>query len=207
MSEIDKLELCLRQHGKEAQQYAEQAILVGNVCLIQNFAFKPDLLEALDRLFQNGIINDYAGICDIKIFRLPRHYLGFYKEQISIRGIVSLFEFCLHLYPGEIGTLGQYQYWDELDIYRRAEVIDSVVFSSRIRDMFGYQGYPEGLEEQAEQLEQFIAAIRPELFYSKIDKIMMYCMVNDNDENCSFAPYIFVGRNGCLLVVARKWVL
>lgn len=120
--------------------------------------------------------------------------------------IVSLFELCMQFYPQYIrGKLSEY--WDELDIYRRAEFVNSVAFSSRIRNMFGYQEYPEGDEEQAEQVERFISAIIPELFTDASDKIMLYCMVDDKNENCGFAPYIFVGEGRCFLLVARGWEL
>ena len=202
---MDKLELCIRQYGQSSHRYADWGIIVGDVCLLPEFGFPSVLLETLDGVFKNGLVNEYARIRDLKLFAKPRGYCGFDKERISARMLVSMFELCRQFYPQEIRSpLGEY--WDELDIYRRAEFLDSVAFSSLIRNMFGYEGYPEGDEERAEKVERFISAIRPELFRDASDKIMLYCMVDDGNENCGFAPYIFVGK-GCFLVVAQGWEL
>ena len=53
-----------------------------------------------------------------------------------------------------------------------------------------------------EQLEVLLQASLPLLG----QRIVWYRMVDDNNENCGFAPYIFVGDR-CLIVVAKQWDL
>jgi len=40
--------------------HANEAIVIGDVCLLPNFCFKPAVLEALDKLFQSDTVNSYT---------------------------------------------------------------------------------------------------------------------------------------------------
>ena len=92
------------------------------------------------------------------------------------------------------------QGWDELDIYRHAEEISQDGFASWMNNQL-LVGKP--IESwQQEQLEVLLKAIAPLLD----QRIILDHMVDDNNHNCDFAPYIFIGDR-CLIVVAKQWEL
>ena len=77
-----------------------------------------------------------------------------------------------------------------------AEVLEPLDFAIWMQDTFR----PDESEEEA--LNIWLKSVQPWLG----EEIIFYKMEDDNDSNCGFAPYLFMGDR-CLILVARCWQL
>lgn len=198
-------ELFIQEYGEIAKPYLERAIPLGVICVVENFDISSILQEALTQIM-SGRNQSRFGVVDIKIFAKPQ-YGGFEKDKISTRNISSLFNFTTKLYPDETDNFKIDDYWDEIDIFRSAKELNADEFVEWIKEKLSISYSKEQWErKQAKNVHIFIKEIIAKLFCAWVQKVSLYCIVDDSNENTGFAPYIIVGGT-CLLVIGQKWDL
>lgn len=194
---MDKSLLCIRQFGEAARLHLEEAILLDEMCLLQNFCHEPTTYEVISA-FVNSVNNqnlywEKGGMGEMTVFAKLINNL-YNKDRISTLRIANLFEFGKHLYR-EIEHQSFGKFWDEVDIYRNSEFLNQEQFEEW---MSCFRCEPN--------FEVFLKTIIPKMFRFPNEKISFYCLVNDENENTELAPYIFIGSN-CILTIARRWIL
>jgi hypothetical protein len=194
---MDKLRHCIDQFGKTGEAYFNEAVFLGEMCLFPNFCQEPSTYKVVRKFVDTINSQDkswYGSIGDLKVFAKCSGYRSFDKGCIRTRDVVNLCEFGKYLYP-EVGNILGY-YWDELDIYRRAECFSQDKFENLINSWFRDQ--PD--------FEVFFETIIKRLFLKSNYEITFYSLVNDLNENTAFAPYILIGDR-CILTIVKRWVL
>jgi len=189
---------CIQQFGKTGEAYFNEAVFVGEMCLFPNFCHEPSTYEVVrkfvDRVNTQNLCWD-SGRGDLKVFAKCSGYRSFDKGYIRTLDIVNLCNFGKYLYP-EVGNILSIHYWDELDIYRRAECFSQDKFEEWINSW---------LRNEVD-FEIFFETIIQRLFPKSNHQITFYSLVNDWNENTAFAPYILIG-DSCILTLAERWVL
>ncbi|MEH2209715.1 hypothetical protein [Nostoc sp.] len=195
---MDKLWHCIQQFGKTGEAYLNQAVFLGEMCLFPNFCHEPRTYEVVCK-FVNSVNSQYkswdSSIGDLFVFAKPSRYCSFDKGCIRTRNVVNLCDFGKYLYP-EVGNILDTHYWDELDIYRRAEYFSQDKFEEFINSRF--RNEPD--------FKIFFETIIQRMFHKSNHEITFYSLVNDRNENTAFAPYILIG-DSCILTIAKRWVL
>nr|MDZ8005229.1 hypothetical protein [Nostoc sp. DedSLP05]MDZ8102507.1 hypothetical protein [Nostoc sp. DedSLP01] len=195
---MDKLCHCIEQFGTTGEAYFNQAVFLGSMCLFPNFCQEPSTYKVVRKFVDTVNSQDKywdSGIGDLKVFAKPSGYRSFDKGYIRTRDVVNLCEFGKYLYP-DIGNILDTNYWDELDIYRRAECLSQDKFENLINFWFRNQL----------NFEIFLETIIKRLFHKSNYEITFYSLLNDWNENTAFAPYILIG-DSCVLTIVKKWVL
>ncbi|GAB1537542.1 hypothetical protein NUACC21_01870 [Scytonema sp. NUACC21] len=194
---MDKLILCTRQFGKAARLHLDEAILLGEMCLLPNFCHEPATYEVISAFVNSvnhqSLYREKGGMGGLTVFAKPINH-SYDKDKISTLRIANLLEFSGHLYP-EMRDYSFGKYWDELDVYRRSEFLNQETFKTWIGGFW-----------HAPNFQEFLKIIINKMFGSPNQNISFYCLVNDENENTDFAPYIFIG-NSCILTIARRWIL
>ncbi|MEH2285620.1 MAG: hypothetical protein V7K90_30630 [Nostoc sp.] len=195
---MDKLWRCIQQFGKTGEAYFNQAVFLGEMCLFTNFCHEPSTYEVVCK-FVDSMNSQYkswdSSIGDLFVFAKPSRYCSFDKGYIRTRDVVNLCDFGKYLYP-EVGNILDTHYWDELDIYRRAEYFSQDKFEKFMNSRF----------RDEPDLEIFFETIIQRLFPKSNHEITFYSLVNDMNENTAFAPYILIG-DSCILTIAKRWVV
>ncbi|MGV0106702.1 hypothetical protein NSTCB13_05534 [Nostoc sp. DSM 114160] len=194
---MDKLSLCIRQFGEAARLHLDEAILLGEMCLLPNFCHEPNTYEVISA-FVNSVNSrtlywGRSSMGEITVFAKPINN-SYDKDRISTLYIANLLKFSRRLYP-EMEHYSFGKFWDELDVYRHSEFLNQDAFEMWMSN-FGHEP----------NLEIFLKRIIPKMFGQPNQNISFYCLVNDENENTDFAPYIFIG-NSCILTIARRWIL
>ncbi|MGG6269432.1 hypothetical protein ACQ4M3_28285 [Leptolyngbya sp. AN03gr2] len=194
-----EMQLFIREHGESASSFADQALRLGYIYIFPEPNFGVAEQAALRNLMRSR--SSWANyVADFKVFRKPM-YRGFSKNSIRRDEINFLFEFSKNAYPDSSmawATLGETS-WDEIAIFRKAQAISHDDF----RDWLA-NNLLTNLEDRSQQDELTVVlnAILPGLG----NEAYQYCMVDDNNENCDFAPYFFIGKT-LVVMIARKWEL
>jgi hypothetical protein len=204
-------ESCINQHGEAARAYIDQAVALGEMCLLPNVGFEPELQDVISGLLEQQNPSE-SGVRDIKVFAKSSEFTAFDRSVIELNNVVKLFDFGKQLYPEEIARMEVYdqldEYWNESKIYRRAKDIDTTEFRTWINGIFAED--PDEDEPQSpdrrDKVARLVEILSPRLFSDSKRHISMYCTTEDNNENTSFAPYFFIG-DSCLVIVAKRWIL
>ena len=139
-----------------------------------------------------------GGIRDFRVFQTSGRNF-FSKFSVNAHRIRNLVSFIKLLYPYFDRSLRLDEYWDEIDIYKK------------IREM-NVEELILWLEDKTYDLEQFRSFLfqddsQKDIFRSFMqEKVCLYCLVDDDNENCAYAPYIIFGKNS-LLVFVYEWIL
>ncbi|MEH1906356.1 MAG: hypothetical protein V7L05_09835 [Nostoc sp.] len=198
---MDKLWHCIRQFGKTGEAYFNEAVFLGEMCLFPNFCHEPSTYEVVCKFVNsvNSMNSQYeswdSSGGNLFVFAKPSGYRHFDKGCIRTRNVVNLCDFGKDLYP-EVRNILDRHYWDELDIYRRAEYFSQDKFEKFIN--YKFRNEPD--------FKIFFETIIQKLFLKSNHEITFYSLVNDMNENTAFAPYILIG-DSCILTIAKRWVL
>jgi hypothetical protein len=204
-------ESCISQHGETARAHINQAIALGEMCLLPNVGFDPELQDIIDGLLQQQNPSE-SGIRDIKVFAKSPRFTAFDRNVIQLPDVVKFFDFGKQLYAQEIAKMEVYdqldEYWNESKIYRRAKDINLSEFNTWMNAIFAED--PDEEEplnpDRREKVSKLIGILSPHLFTDSKPHISMYCTTEDNNENTSFAPYFFIGDRG-VVIIAKRWIL
>ena len=186
------LEKLVQQHGETAKAYEDDALVIGSCYLIPNFGFPDSMQESLDSLLAPR--KDWTeGIVDIRVFRKPSGYVLFdTDEETTEFELTDLLSFVCSFYPREYPHRDFPEWWTQDHMLNLAETFDSIDFSVWMQNSVGDE---EDVDIFLQSLEAFLG-----------EEIIFYKMEDDGNENCGFAPYIFIGDE-CLILMARRWEL
>jgi hypothetical protein len=219
-------ESCINQHGEAARANIDQAVALGEMCLLLNVGFEPELQEVISGLLEQQNPSE-SGVCDIKVFAKSPEFTAFDRNVIELNNVVKLFDFGKQLYPEDMAEMEVYdqldEYWNESNIYRLAKDININQFRTWINEIFSenpdewklsmHRIIPENPAEDEPQspdrrdkVVRLVEILSLRLFSDSNRHISMYCTTEDNNENTSFAPYFFIG-DSCLVIVAKRWIL
>lgn len=190
------LEKLIQHHGEAARLYENEAIQIGDIYIIPNFGFALTIQTSLESLVDHRRSWN-QGVVDIRVFVKPKDckLFGSDEETTEIE-YIDLMQLCRGLYPCQYFYPGLPEWWTQEDMLAASEVMDSLDFAIWMEDKF----CPQELEEGA--FDTWLKLMKPWLG----EEIMFYKMEDDDDSNCGFAPYLFVGDR-CLVLVARRWQL
>ncbi|MEH1940809.1 MAG: hypothetical protein V7L01_11395 [Nostoc sp.] len=192
----EELKKLIQQHGEAAKSYANEAIQIGDTYIIPNFGFDAAMQNYLDLLL-GGRKTWNHGVVDIRVFTKPEDFRLFdCDEETTEIEIIDLLTLCRNLYPNDYHYSQLPEWWTEEDMQNAAEVLDPLDFAIWMQDTF----CPDESEEEA--LNIWLKSVQSWLG----EGIIFYKMENDDDSNCGFAPYLFMGDR-CLILVARCWQL
>lgn len=190
------LEKLIQQHGEAARLYENEAIQIGFIYIIPNFGFESTLQTTLESLVDHRRSWRH-GVVDIRVFAKPKDCKLFDSDEETTEiEIIDLMQLCRSLYPRQYFYRGLPEWWTQEDMLEKAEVMEPIDFAVWMENTF----CPDELEEEA--FDTWLNSIKPWLG----EEIMFYKMEDDDDSNCGFAPYLFVGDR-CLILVARRWQL
>ncbi|MFN3926558.1 MAG: hypothetical protein ACK4QL_04365 [Pseudanabaenaceae cyanobacterium] len=177
-----------------------------------------ELAEDLKTLLEREILyGERAGsppfIRDIKLFRKPPSAI-LNNDLISTKHLVELFYWVKDLYPEELQYAAIDEYWDELDLFRNSEMENQQEFRNYVKYLFLEPEYydeddAEGydLAQRERILNDLLKFLEVPMFGFDPDyEVSLYCLTDDQNENTAFAPYVFVGHTG-LLILLREWIL
>lgn len=219
MNEINRKYL-IREFGEAITDYMDKIIWIDTEsftqrCLIENFGFNSQLLKSI----RCNVVNGGYGLIDVRFFAKNKSR-GFQLQYISLKDLKKLCELTTYLYDWEreeavsikpesinltTNNFESWRYWDELDIYRHAEIISIHKLFEWLEKEILHQ-VTDDLERDKLQNILNSTAIKSD-FKSKLgNEITLYNITDDNNENCGFAPFIFAG-NEFLIVAAKRWGL
>ncbi|KAF3889438.1 MULTISPECIES: hypothetical protein [Nostocales] len=191
-----ELEKLIQQHGEAAKAYENEAVQIGYTYIIPNFGFDAVMQNTLDLLLAPR--KDWNhGVVDIRVFTKPHDYIPFDSNEETTE--IEIIDFCSlirNIYPHEYPYYELPEWWTEEDMQAAAEVLDPLDFAIWIQDTFR----PDESEEEI--LDMWLKSVQPYLG----EEVLFYKMEDDNNSNCGFAPYLFVGDR-CLILVVRCWQL
>lgn len=191
-----ELEKLIQQHGEAAKAYENEAVQIGYTYIIPNFGFDAVMQNTLDLLLAPR--KDWNhGVVDIRVFTKPHDYIPFDSNEETTE--IEIIDFCSlirNIYPHEYPYYELPEWWTEEDMQAAAEVLNPLDFAIWIQDTFR----PDESEEEI--LDMWLKSVQPYLG----EEVLFYKMEDDNNSNCGFAPYLFVGDR-CLILVVRCWQL
>lgn len=225
---MDKLEVCIAQHGLQAQELIGQAILLRDICLLPNFSFSPPVSETIKELLE---MEERFGrpaygppfVTSIQLFAKPQIFLPT-ASNINQSVIEALFELGLQLCPF-LRELYEYEVEKEYILVQiqdftqdrfitwfKKQFLNAEYFCEPVdEDMEEYRLTIEGnkcLIKREEYIEFILSEIIPKLFGSNPENKVFFCPMNDGDhnENIAFVPYFVIGQS-CLLFLVKEWIL
>lgn len=192
----EELEKLIQQHGEAAKAYENEAVQIGDTYIIPSFGFDATMQNTLDLLL-GPRKNWNHGVVDIRVFAKPEDFILFDSDEETTEiEIIDLLTLCGNLYPDDYPHSQLPEWWTDEDMQSAAEVLEPLDFAIWMQDTFR----PDESEEEA--LDIWLKSVQPWLG----EEIIFYKMEDDNDSNCGFAPYLFVGDR-CFVLVARCWEL
>ena len=228
---MDKLNLCIAQHGEAAQSYLNQAFLLNNeTCLLPRFSFPESVFETIEKTL---VLEEQFGreaygpsfVVKIELFAKPAK---FYPTSQNIDEVVvqSLYDLRQQELSHEMDLCDyEDEYKNDLEsIFKQMQDLNQEQFIDWFKDKFledeyygiydededEYLATPETetcLRQRGEYLEKILATIIPRLFEKSADTVLLFPL-NDGEknENFAFVPYFVIGQT-CILFMLVEWIL
>jgi hypothetical protein len=227
---MDKLDICISQHGEEAQSYLNQAFLINNeTCLLPKFGFPESVFETIAKTLalEEKFGREAYGppfVVEIKLFAKPAIFTPT-SQNIDEAVVKSLYDLRQQKCNYEIDLLDYDEYKNDLEsIFKQMQDLNQGQFTEWLKDKFLEDEYygiydeeedeyfptPEteaSLEQRGEYLELILATIIPRLFDKSSDTVLLFPL-NDGEqnENFAFVPYFVIGQT-CLVFLLVEWIL
>ncbi|NES68532.1 MAG: hypothetical protein F6K24_26515 [Okeania sp. SIO2D1] len=227
---MDKLNICLSQHGSAAQDYIDRAILLNDeICLLPKFGFPPSIFEAIEKTLE---VEKWFGkkvfgrfVVNIQLFAKPATYTPTSKDIDS--GVVQFFfelgKQCLnsdrYLNCFESSWYFPYEHeegyiLDQMKDISQFEFIEwfkAIFFTDRYdprltkkssaKSTKSKSGKSKHIKAFLKHRDLILAIIIPKLFGKQSDKVLLFPLNNGQyDEHYSFVPYVIIGQT-CLMFI------
>jgi hypothetical protein len=232
MQPNERQRLCLAQHGSDPliQALFEQALFLGDSCLIPNLGIDLGLIEMISTVIKAEV--EYGNkaygpgfVSDLKIFK-GRVPLAFSRLGIKAKNFPALMDFARSLYqdayPGLADDLNFDDYWEPMDVFRFSKDLTAENFADWLREIFldpQYYGDRTGEEEytptetgnfllrqREEMIIQMDSKLRSKLFPPIRPVASVYCLTDAGNENTQYAPYLLIGSD-YVIAILREWIL
>jgi hypothetical protein len=179
----------------------------------QNLQEELEAVLATERQIGEGLAGP-GFVNYLEIYDRPEN-LGLMPYQyVRVGNVEELFNAVKNLWTEDAQylELNDY-YWDALSIYRQSEQQTRRKFPAFFRNLFlkadAYMEQdPEGkaLDARTRTLAKLIRYLSDHLFSDGDPTMSMFSLSDADNENTSFAPYVFYG-NSVIVVVGKKWIL
>ena len=228
---MDKLNLCIAQHGEAAQSYLNQAFLLNNeTCLLPKFDFPKSVFEtiektlALEERFGREAYGP-AFVVNIQLFAKPATFSPT-SQNIEEEVVKSLYDLRQQSFSHEMDLCDyENEYKNDLEsIFKQMKDLNQQQFVEWFKGKFlkdeyygiydeeedDYLPTPETqacLQQRGEYLELILATIIPRLFEKSADTVLLFPL-NDGEqnENFAFVPYFVIGQT-CIIFLLVEWIL
>ncbi len=228
---MDKLSVCLTQHGGEAQSYIEQAFLLNNeICLLPKFGFPESVFETIKNILE---LEERFGreaygpsfVVKIELFAKPETFTPT-SQNIDEEVFKSLYDLRQHdcnSYEMDLCDYDEYTN-EHQKIFQQMKDLNQGDFIEWFKDKFLKEEYyaiyddeeddylpnletEACLKQRGEYLEFLLATIIPRLFSNPSDTVLLFPLNDgEHNENFAFVPYFVIGKT-CLVFLLVEWIL